>query len=38
VASLVALGDWTSTYLALAQGFDPTPVEAIDELKAGTGR
>jgi glucose/mannose-6-phosphate isomerase len=34
VASLLTLGDWASTYLALAQGFDPTPVEAIAELKA----
>ena len=33
MASLITLGDWTSTYLALAQGFDPTPVEAITELK-----
>jgi glucose/mannose-6-phosphate isomerase len=33
IASLITLGDWTSTYLALAQGFDPTPVEAITELK-----
>ncbi|MGZ6827627.1 MAG: SIS domain-containing protein, partial [Mycobacteriales bacterium] len=38
VASLVALGDWTATYLGLAQGFDPTPTDAVDELKAGTGR
>lgn len=34
MASLVALGDWASTYVALAQGIDPTPVEAITELKA----
>jgi glucose/mannose-6-phosphate isomerase len=38
VGSLVAVGDWASTYLALAQGFDPTPVDAITELKAGTTR
>lgn len=35
IASLIALGDWTSTYLALAEGIDPTPVDAITELKAG---
>lgn len=33
IASLVTLGDWCSTYLALAQGYDPTPVDAIAELK-----
>ena len=33
IASLVALADWTSAYLALADGIDPTPVDAIDELK-----
>jgi glucose/mannose-6-phosphate isomerase len=33
VASLVNVADWASTYLALAQGTDPTPVAAIDELK-----
>jgi glucose/mannose-6-phosphate isomerase len=36
LASLVTLGDWASTYLALAQGFDPTPVEAITELKGAS--
>ena len=34
IASLIALGDWTSTYLALAEGIDPTPVEALVELTA----
>lgn len=34
IASLITLGDWASTYLALAQGFDPTPVDAITQLKA----
>ncbi len=29
----VALGDWTSYYLALLRGVDPTPIEAIDRLK-----
>jgi glucose/mannose-6-phosphate isomerase len=31
--SAVCLGDWTSYYLALEYGVDPTPVPAIDELK-----
>jgi glucose/mannose-6-phosphate isomerase len=38
LASLVSLADWTSTYLALAEGLDPTPVRPIDELKARVGR
>jgi glucose/mannose-6-phosphate isomerase len=38
LASLVAVGDWASTYLALAQGIDPTPVDAISELKAALSR
>jgi len=38
IASLIALADWTSTYLALAEGLDPTPVAAIDELKAQVSR
>jgi glucose/mannose-6-phosphate isomerase len=33
LASLVNLGDWTTTYLALAEGIDPTPVPPIDDLK-----
>ncbi len=33
IASLIAVGDWASTYLALALRLDPTPVEAITELK-----
>jgi glucose/mannose-6-phosphate isomerase len=32
--SLVCLGDFTSVYLALLTGRDPTPVESIDRLKA----
>ncbi len=32
--SLVALGDYTSVYLAIGWGIDPTPVEKIDFLKA----
>ena len=38
LASLFAVGDWASTYLALAQGIDPTPVDAITELKAALSR
>jgi glucose/mannose-6-phosphate isomerase len=34
LAFLVALGDWASAYLALLEGRDPTPVEAITALKA----
>jgi glucose/mannose-6-phosphate isomerase len=31
--SLTYLGDWTSYYLALLNGIDPTPVKVIDYLK-----
>jgi glucose/mannose-6-phosphate isomerase len=31
--SLVNLGDWTSFYLAMLNGVDPTPVSVIDYLK-----
>ncbi|WP_336207763.1 SIS domain-containing protein [Nonomuraea sp. LPB2021202275-12-8] len=34
LASLVGLGDYASTYLALGYGIDPTAVPAITELKA----
>jgi glucose/mannose-6-phosphate isomerase len=34
LASLVALGDWTTTYLALLESRDPTPVDAITALKS----
>jgi glucose/mannose-6-phosphate isomerase len=34
LARLVATGDYASAYLAVAQGTDPTPVAAIDSLKA----
>ncbi|GGO75777.1 SIS domain-containing protein [Nonomuraea cavernae] len=34
VATLIGLGDYASTYLALGYGIDPTPVAAITELKA----
>jgi glucose/mannose-6-phosphate isomerase len=36
LASLVAVTDFASAYLALLQGTDPTPVAAIDALKART--
>lgn len=32
--SLVHLGDWVSYYLALLNGVDPTPIPAIERLKA----
>jgi glucose/mannose-6-phosphate isomerase len=32
--SLILMGDFTSTYLGLLRGVDPTPVTAIDRLKA----
>jgi glucose/mannose-6-phosphate isomerase len=38
LASLVAVPDFASAYLALLQGTDPTPVEAIAALRARTGR
>ncbi|MCW2937094.1 MAG: Mannose-6-phosphate isomerase [Actinomycetia bacterium] len=34
IASLIALTDYASVYLALTSGIDPTPVTAIQELKA----
>jgi glucose/mannose-6-phosphate isomerase len=34
VASLVAMGDWASAYLALLEGRDPSPVDAITALKS----
>ncbi len=36
--SLVHLGDWTSYYLAILNGIDPTPVEVIDYLKSELGK
>lgn len=38
VMSTVYLGDWTSYYLALLNGVDPTPVKAIDFLKERMAR
>ena len=32
--TLIAMGDVTSVYLALANGVDPTPVPVIERLKA----
>jgi glucose/mannose-6-phosphate isomerase len=36
LASLVGLIDYASVYLAIGQGIDPTPVDAIDAVKART--
>jgi len=36
--SLVVLGDFASTYVGLARGVDPSPIEAIAELKAALAR
>ena len=38
LASLVGLTDYASTYLALLQGTDPTPVDAITALKQRISR
>ena len=32
--SLIALGDFTSAYVAIRKGVDPTPVDVIQRLKA----
>lgn len=37
-AALVGLPDFATVYLALLCGFDPTPIDAIGELKARIGR
>jgi glucose/mannose-6-phosphate isomerase len=34
IAFLVAMGDWASAYLAILEGRDPTPVDAITALKS----
>lgn len=34
IASLIALADYVTVYLAIALGVDPTPVPVIEELKA----
>lgn len=34
LCSLVVTGDYASTYLALMRGVDPSPMDAIDQLKA----
>jgi glucose/mannose-6-phosphate isomerase len=36
--SLVALGDFTSVYLGIRRGVDPTPVDVITRLKAALAR
>jgi glucose/mannose-6-phosphate isomerase len=38
LASLVSVADWATTYLALLEGRDPTPVDAITALKQRTPR
>jgi len=38
ILSLVLLGDLVSVYLAVLEGVDPTPVDAIGRLKAGLGQ
>ena len=38
LACLVGLTDWASTYLALLEGRDPTPVDAITALKTRISR
>ncbi|MCU1592223.1 MAG: Mannose-6-phosphate isomerase [Frankiales bacterium] len=38
IAHLVALGDWVTAYLALLEGRDPTPVDAIAALKSRISR
>ena len=37
ILSLVLLGDLVSVYLAVLEGVDPTPVEAIERFKAALG-
>jgi glucose/mannose-6-phosphate isomerase len=34
IMTLMMVGDFTSVYVAIRRGIDPTPVEAIDRLKA----
>ena len=34
LASIVGLVDFATVYLGLANGFDPTPIGPIDDLKA----
>ncbi|NBU32317.1 MAG: SIS domain-containing protein [Actinobacteria bacterium] len=35
IASLILPTDWASVYAAIAMGIDPSPIEPINELKAG---
>jgi glucose/mannose-6-phosphate isomerase len=35
--SLIALGDWTSYYMALFSGIDPTAIDAIEQFKQKMG-
>ena len=34
LARLTAFADFTSTYLVIARGVDPTPIRTLDEVKA----
>jgi glucose/mannose-6-phosphate isomerase len=36
--SVLRIGDFTSVYLAILQGVDPTPVKIIDEVKKALGK
>ena len=36
--SVLRIGDFTSVYLAILQGVDPTPVKIIDEVKRALGK
>jgi len=36
--SVLCIGDFTSVYLAILQGVDPTPVKIIDEVKRALGK
>jgi len=36
--SVLRVGDFTSVYLAILQGIDPTPVKIIDEVKRALGK
>ena len=34
LARLTAFADFTSTYLGIARGVDPTPIRTLDQVKA----
>jgi hypothetical protein len=37
LARLTAFADFTSTYLGIARGVDPTPIRTLDQVKAALG-